>query len=194
MSRLTFENRIFKCNLECGQCDYIKAGGGRCRNRVCFGTPTCWIHTMIRYGVKTRVSTIPNAGKGLFATRDFRFRDYICPYIGEEVTAECDTLRYGVNGVAPYSTSNGESSIDSACMRGTAAFANGKFTHGGRARAIRFHNAQLYHNDADNNRPWLKALRGIRNGEEIFVYYGNAYTLEHDHTTKRSREADNRPC
>jgi len=193
MTVLTFEAPRFSCSLACGQCDFVKANGTRCRNRVCFGTPTCWIHTMIQYGVKTRLSTIPNAGKGLFATRDFRFREYICPYVGEELPEDCITLRYG-EGTAPYATSSGDDSIDSACQRGIASLANGLFTPGGRSRDKRFHNAELYHNEGDNDRPWLKALRGIRSGQEIFVYYGRDYVLGNDHTTRRRRTVDNRPC
>ena len=62
MSRNTFISDRFNCKLHCGGCQHIKAGGGRCRNRVCFGVPLCWIHTKIVYGVQVRDSTLADAG------------------------------------------------------------------------------------------------------------------------------------
>ena len=90
MSRNTFISDRFNCKLTCDRCQHIKASGGRCRNRVCFGTPLCWIHTKIVYGVQVRDSTLADAGKGLFATRDFEQGEWIIPpYVGELINETC---------------------------------------------------------------------------------------------------------
>lgn len=193
MSRNTFTSPGFTCALECQQCEFIKSDGQRCRNRVCFGTPLCWVHTKRVYGVQSRDSTVANAGKGLFATKDFEEGEYIIPYIGEIITENCLNQRYDDEITAPYTTDfSRRRYIDSACQRGTASRANGLFRSNGRSRTRRVHNAEIV------NRPsqgiWLQATRDIDRGNEIFVWYGNNYILQNNHETKRTRRQDNRPC
>lgn len=155
------------------------------------GTPVCWQHTRKEYGIKTMQSLIPNAGLGLFAIKDFYIRDWICPYVGELVSDECLTDRYG-DDTAPYATDHVDGAIDSACMRGTASLANGLFTANGISRAKRFHNAQIVYNP--DGIIWVRATKRINNGSEIYIHYGRQYRLEGNHTTSRIRSIDNRPC
>ena len=196
MTRLTFtENGVtpFQCHLHCDQCAYTALSGARCRRRVCFGTPVCWQHTVKEFGIKSKGSTLPNAGRGLFAVKDFQRWDWICPYVGEAVTDQCLTLRYGP-GTAPYAVDADNGALDSACLRGIGSLANGLFTVNGNSRAERFHNAHIWYNPADRQ-VWLRAIRRIRAGDEVFVYYGNQYQLTNNtHSTSRRQVPDTRPC
>ena len=194
MSRNTFITTRFNCRLDCQRCEHIKANGVRCRNRVCFGTPLCWIHTRMTYGVQARDSTIPGAGKGLFATREFQQDDWIVPYVGEVVTDPCLNQRYG-DDTAPYASEYSRRRfIDSACRRGTGARANGLFRADGRSRSINQHNAVILNRPGGNGGLWLRARRNIPMGSEIFVWYGDEYRVENNHETRRSTIADTRPC
>ena len=194
MSRLTYidegENP-FKCQLECDQCDHVTLNGLRCQRRVCIGVPTCWQHTKTKYGVKSAISTIVGAGKGLFATRNFNRWEWICPYIGENITDACLTARFG-NGTAPYATDSVGGAIDSACRRGIASLANGLFTANGNSRGERFHNARIVYNP--DGEIWVRAIKFIPSGDEIYIFYGKEYRLDGLHSTKRVRAADSRPC
>lgn len=165
--------------------------GVRCRRRVCIGTPICWQHTMTTYGIRTLTSTIPGAGKGLFAVKDFARWEWICPYIGEHLSDACATLRYG-DGTAPYATDDVGGVIDSACLRGIASQGNGLFTPAGVSRAMRFHNARISYNPAGDI--WVRAIKAIAAYSEIFIYYGRSYLLEGNHETSRSRADDTRLC
>jgi hypothetical protein len=146
--------------------------------------PYCWIHLKKIEGVQLRDSTLPGAGKGLFAMKDFRRGDNILRYDGEELTNDCLNARYGEN-TAPYGISNPEGRIfDGACQRGPASMANhrpGSFN----ARFVEV---------SGRPEPMLQALRNIKRNEEIFVNYGTEYEFEGNHRTYRSRRADNRPC
>lgn len=191
MSRLFFSSEQFQCELHCQQCDFVKEDGTKCRRRVCLGSPTCWQHSIIRYGIKIKDSTIALAGKGLFAERDFDRWEYICPYIGENVTNECLDLRYGLDGTAPYATDLDDGAIDSACYRGIAAFANGLFGEDGKSLPKVYHNVEIF--DDDEGNVWLRARKKILKGEEMFAYYGTQYRFS-DHSTKRKYGIDTRPC
>ena len=190
MYRNTFISDRFNCKLTCDRCEHIKAGGGRCRNRVCFGTPLCWIHTKIVYGVQVRDSTLADAGKGLFATRDFEQGEWIIPYIGELINETCLNDRYG-DDTAPYASAfSRRRYIDGACMWGTATPANGLFRRDGRSRTVNAHNTVI---ENRNSGLWLRARRQISEGDEMFVWYGDDYLLEGAHQTRRSTTADTRP-
>jgi uncharacterized protein len=183
MSRLTFQNNTFRCALDCRQCEAITAKGTQCGNRVCMTLPYCWIHTKQMYGVQVRQSTIPGAGKGLFATKQFPIGAIICPYTGELLSEDCLNLRYG-NGTAPYGLTADIGIVDSACQRGPASMANENPRH---SNAVFF-------DEEEGSIPVLKATRAISIGQEIFPSYGSEYNLDFDHKTFRTRHEDNRPC
>lgn len=178
-TRLSFKNDDFICNLECRRCIHIKEDGRRCKNRVCIGSPRCWVHNKQTYGVKTRASTIENGGKGLFATKDFNRGDMICPYNSEKLSRECLEERYPGNTDAPYAITSGRTILDGACNRGIGAMVNTNDNTNGQF---------IYH---DNN-IWLVATENIRKGDEIFADYGHFDLSEHK--TYRSSRKDNRPC
>lgn len=193
MSRLVFRNEVFQCPLLCEQCDHLSPSGKRCKRTVCFGWPTCWQHSKIDYGVKTKKSTIPGAGRGLFATRSFDSYEFICPYEGEVVSETCLEQRYPGNAVAPYAVNFDEGNfIDSACIRGIGSIANGLFVRGISQPRYR-HDAVIAPDD--EGVIWLQAIKPIPQGKEIFVYYGTDYELEDNYETVRTKDFwDTDPC
>lgn len=195
----TFEQEgRFLCTLKCGQCRYIRPENNiRCKNRVCIGRPLCWIHNRKTYGVQVKQSTITDAGKGLFATKDFEKDDLICPYVGELTTQACLNERYGEDGTGPYAlTFDGGRATDSACYRGVASMSNGLINQRtGRSRPRQLHNAIITEAEMDGvTYPALYATKSIAVGDEIFCWYGDEYILTDDHTTKRRKRNDTRPC
>lgn len=193
MSKIAFSNGVFTCHINCDQCSYIKSDGNRCRNRVCFGHPVCWVHTRRMYGVRVKASTVEHGGRGLFTERNVERLQWICPYIGELIDDDCLDARYPGDRTAPYAVlTNDDEYTDSACARGVGAMANGLFGADGHSLAYRRHNAII--DERVGYGLWVRALRNIPPGGEIFVYYGREYTLDNDHSTKRRRVADNRPC
>ena len=207
MARNTFKmttgpNTSWSCPITCAQCTYIKANGQQCNNRVCYGSPWCWVHNRMVYGIKSRPSTIAGAGKGLFATKPFQTNDWICPMICEPITDACLQLRYPGDITAPYADTDVDEGIitDCACSRGIGSQANGKFRQDGFVSHARYHNALTVYRNELGIPPgiWLQARRAIAANAEIFLWYGdnadNAYRLQHNHTTRRVTSNDTRPC
>ena len=139
------------------------------------------------YHVQVRPSSIAGGGKGLFAydktkapdavvfkgKKKHRFSvsagDLICPYNGEILSREQMDDRYGTTHTAPYGIQIRNNRYeDSALHRGVGSLINHKAIGRGA-------NCEFVINR--NQRIELKAMKDIRNGEELFVSYGNRYVL-----------------
>lgn len=167
---------------------------------VCLGVPFCSVHNAVKYGVRIKQSTIPNAGKGLFATRDVCKDSWICPYVGEVLSMRRFNKRYPGSMTAPYAIllpGPGGGAVDAACTRGIASLANARFKKDGTVASLALHNCKFSHRSVGDGIPgiWLKATKQIRNGEEMFAYYGEGgYLLDDNHSTeRRANVVDSRP-
>lgn len=188
----------FECNMECMRC-VEKTGNRRCRRKSCYTLPYCWQHLKLRAHLRVGRTTLvdPETGtrfpfRGLFACNAktpgrvvFKNGDIITPYVGEVVSADELEERYPGNDVAPYAEDmevdvgmDGDERdelgfVDGACVRGVASLANdalnGRCMRNG-VRLVCRTNARFW--SGGGNYPELKATRGIRDGEEIFVAYG----------------------
>jgi hypothetical protein len=149
----------------------------------------------MKHGVRVAISSVAGAGKGLFAKREFKANEWICPYGGEVINKECLALRYPGDMTAPYAEASGINVADGACTRGIGSMANARFNAAGRVTGISNHNATTAWRPS-LGQFWLKARGRIVPGAEIFHFYGSAYRLDGTppHTTKRGRRADTRPC
>lgn len=200
-TELSFRTADWSCPLKCGQCTHTRANGTRCKNRVCFGSPVCWLHNCIKYGVKIKDSTIPGAGKGLFATRRLPKDSWICPYSGEPTTMNCIHQRYPGAMTAAYTEQipgPANLAFDCACSRGVGSLANARFNADGKVSALNRHNCLSRYRPVGDGVPgvWLKSTRVVEDGDEIFNWYGGGgYLLQDNHSTSRRAKApDSRPC
>jgi len=170
----------FTCNLQRERCTgFNKNGIDRCKRECYIPTNYCYQHLQSIKHLKIAPSTIPNAGKGLFAfdktqPQDaiiFRPNQTIIEYRGERTTQTEIDNRYG-DFTAPYALQvNRNLFIDSACNRGIGSLAN-------TTRNTNFRtNARLSVSNTNHGSASLKATSNIRNGREIFVPYGSSYRL-----------------
>lgn len=152
---------------------------------VCIGLPYCWQHSEIKLRLRIADSTIPNAGKGLFAHDPsaakgkpvFRKGDIIVSYTGEKVSRKDFNRRYPGDITAAYALAHRNGTgIDSACKRGIASLANA-----GTQKTANSQYALL------DGKYYVECTRDIRHGQEILVDYGSDYRF-HDtiHTTRYS--------
>ena len=169
----------FNAPLQCDRCTYIKANGERCKRNVCIGLDVCSTHLPFKYKVKIGTSLIPNSGKGLFAYQInapdnaiiFRKDDTICPYNGEIIDQPTLVNRYG-DFTAPYGFQTKQHPAryeDAATHRGVGSLINhkpGKST-----------NARLAINTR-TGKGIIKAMKTIRQGDELYVNYGNEYVMD----------------
>jgi len=170
------DNECFTCKLKCERCVGINRNGQQCRRQVCLGTNWCYQHLLSVRHLKIATSTIPNAGKGLFAENKtapanailFRKGQTIIDYRGETIDDDELNDRYGAY-TAPYAVKVADNEYtDAACQRGVASHANSN------ANTQHSNNATLSL-DRRNRRINLKATKNIRNGMEIFASYGREY-------------------
>ena len=137
--------------------------------------------------IKIKKSTLPDAGKGLFAMNKqkepneiiFRQGDTIIPYSGEKkLTNQELSNRYG-DYTAPYgvqyANNNNE---DAACKRGVGSLANRNVGN--------LNNARLLPNRR-NGSIFLRATKNIRNNNEIFVPYGRQYSLNEEGVSNQTK-------
>lgn len=169
--------RVFYSRMFSGQCSFFKKNGERCKRRCVIPFEYCASHIQPAFNVSIRPSTIPEAGKGLFAdngTDDnsivFKKNDVILQYFGEFLTRQELNDRYR-DGTAPYAISlNNNKFVDSALLRSTSSIANTK----------RNNNNSSFSISNSTNSIKIKATKNIRNKQEIFVSYGNQYNFPNE--------------
>lgn len=78
--RLGRGDNTVECRVDCYQCERITSSGRQCRRRTCmWGSVFCHTHhaSATEYAVTVGKSTIPAAGKGLFAKVPFKYGDIV---------------------------------------------------------------------------------------------------------------------
>ena len=164
----------YSCTLKCNKCTAQNRSGRRCNNTVCIGTPVCHVHRKsLGLGVKVGNSRIPNAGKGLFATKVFKEKETIGYYDGRDTTQAQLDNRYGVDSTAPY-VIKGKDGIylDSACLRSLMSVANSGTSRVGR---ILPSNAAFSSKAKRDGTVRVRATKRINVDDEILIWYGEAY-------------------
>ena len=168
----------WESELESIQCiDRIKSGA-QCKRRCVIGSPFCWVHLRSNHSLRIKASTIPNAGKGLFADAPreednaviFEKGEKIIGYYGEQINLAELNNRYD-QYTGPYAVGlTSQLFEDGASRRGVGSLANTK-------QRRNDNNATL---SIDQRRKLvsLKATKDIRNGQEIFLYYGSEYQMD----------------
>ena len=170
---------FFQCPLKHYRCSHINAKTGiQCGRKQYIGFDLCFQHLVTDCNLKIKKSNMEGAGKGLFAyngtkNNDIIFKgnqskgDRIIAYNADVITHLEANRRYG-NHTAPYGVYVNKDYIeDAACMRSAGSLAN----HISHSKA----NAKLY---SHQGRVYLRAIKNIRNGDEILTDYGKEYIMK----------------
>lgn len=168
----------WKRKLASKQCGSRLPNGKRCKKWTTRIHPFCYSCTVRIYSVAIGESTQgPGSGLGLFAydpKKDenaiiFKSDQWIAPYGGEVITdKECEKrytgcLQGDITVCCPYAIGTDKNeTVDAALVRGPAAYCNDS--------KDKDYNAYLCGNPLG-----IRALRKIRQHEEILVDYGTAY-------------------
>ena len=156
-----FPSTGFHQNLETVRCEAHNSNGTRCKRMVAIGVPYCFQHLNKVEHLKIKPSTIPGAGKGLFAFDKsepqnaviFKKKQLISKYVGQEINLQQLKQRYG-RQTAPYAVKlKKDVYFDSATERGVASLAN-------RATRSTLNNAKLI-GDNRNHVVNLKAKKNL---------------------------------
>ena len=121
-----------------------REGDGRqCKRRTkwlntshkCALEPKCWQHLERDHGLKVMESTVPRAGRGLFAVKDFErnelVNEYAGPLLPEEDELDDDHYRFKPRG-SPFVITSEDPSLSTVtrfinCPRGTGRPTNVRF-------------------------------------------------------------------
>ncbi|MCS6999415.1 MAG: SET domain-containing protein-lysine N-methyltransferase [Bacteroidota bacterium] len=147
------------------QCAYVGADGQRCRRLTTLTHPYCYHHTRIVHGVEVRESTIPGAGKGLFAVRRLPKDTFLFYYDGDRLSVQEYTERYAELGVGPYAIELNATTVIDA-RRTDAGVARFICSYHGSGRKP---NVQ-YYTTGTCVEVWT--IRTIEPGEELLADYG----------------------
>lgn len=155
----------------CSKCLGRTKSGARCSKRACMGD-YCWIHAQNQLGLRVKDSSIRAAGKGLFATKNFKRGDTIAKYKGECISRREMDRRYPGDMNADYGFCDGNNCVDAIRTNdGFARFANHK--------PWRHASSQITGTTCDTFK--LEATKNIRaskkHPKEIFADYGPDYRL-----------------
>ena len=147
------------------QCTKIKPDGTQCKNRTLKG-PTCYIHALQR-GLRVKISSIPDAQMGLFATKDYRRNELIDEYKGSVIEGPSDAIEDNKDYIISLNNNyhiDGEDPNSSFArfINDKRRHANTKFTADNRNRKINVR--------AKNN---IRATK--KHPKELYVSYGRDY-------------------
>ena len=184
------DNIKFQSNVESMRCEAMSKDDQRCKNKVCIGSPYCWVHLLHLKHLRIKESNLADAGKGLFAVDPskpdnaviFKKNDLIVDYGGEIISGVELVDRYG-EYTAPYGVilnQNRNTYEDAALKRGAGSLAN-------QNPIENRNNAFLMANyRANPQKIQVKAEKNIKNNKEIYVDYGDEYDFDDPtrHTTK----------
>jgi uncharacterized protein len=153
--------------MECTICDVIPCRHPQCGRMTTLGAGWCPEHLHARFGIEIKKSTIPNAGSGVFATRNIQANEFIVTYDGEVVDTHELNRRYGKHARKIYAVKIGNGRFeDGLFRRGAGTMVNHSDSP----------NAMLVL-DSDTNRVTIVSSKRIRKNQEIFVDYGPNYWI-----------------
>jgi len=169
------DHTVFQARLHNEQCAAHTKTGERCKRRVIIGLDLCYSHLLSLKHLRIKPSTIPEAGRGLFARNPkvakdaiiFKTGDVIADYIGETLTAiqlrqryHGHTAPYTIQlsvGKNPPATSVYE---DCALVRGYAALCNQALRKREQNARLRLEHSRshsrLEHSRLEQSRPELR--------------------------------------
>ena len=158
-------------NMGTQRCIAQTKAGGQCKQPTRHGAH-CWVHLMQKFGVRIKTSTIPGAGKGLHAARDFKKGDVVARYTGDLLPVK-----------APDGSENRGQYMVLLSEVGTGAVIDAARTNSAEGRMLcsaagsgRRNNCR-FSADQRSKTMKLRATRNIKKGEELLVNYGPDFDL-----------------
>ena len=172
--KFTTPEHEFNKPLQGERCKGINKDGSRCKRNVYIGCPYCFFHLKSIFYLAIKKSTIDGAGRGLFACNGtnnnavvFKKGENIIIYEGEKINDE-EIIRRYERKTAPYAIAlKKNTKIDASLERSIASHTNHKRQNANCEFIV----------GRDNGQSCIKirALKDIRNGQELFVNYGRFY-------------------
>ena len=124
-----------------------------------------------KLGIDVRPSTLPGAGKGLIAFKNFRNRQKVADYSGKIVSA-----RKAKNSQYSVAWTNGKVVDASSSQHGVGRYANTCRGADKKKKRCKGNNVKIAR-DFRRKKIALKARKNIKKGDEIFNTYGAGHRI-----------------
>lgn len=159
------------------RCTANNRRGTRCKARTC-NNHFCYTHLDKEMGLRIKKSDIPGAGRGLFATRDFRPDENITGYSGD-ISDDPDVDHGGSIYVMGISE---RTSVDAARRNTMPGRLINDPVHTGKESNC------TWVIDRNAKKVRVKATKAIKKGDEILISYGPGYWAKHEKMLKRLKK------
>ena len=157
--------------VQCVRCKFIRGNGQRCKRNTCVRKDYCWQHLRAKLGVDVRPSTLPNAGMGLFAQKNFPKDSKVASYSGQIVPAsQAKNSQYAV------AWSRGKVVNAKSTQNSVGRYANTCRGADKKKKTCKGNNV-IMKRDFRRKHISLKATKKIRRGDEIFNTYGSSFRI-----------------
>ena len=150
------------------RCTADTKAGCWCKARTKHGC-LCWVHRALMDGTQIKQSSVPNAGLGLFAKRDFKKKEIIARYTGDLINTGAGQNLRGFEGSHYVLELSKLVAIDAARTN----TADGRMINDprgtGKRKNVRFVCYQR------NKTVTIKTTRAVHAGEEFLLSYGRGF-------------------
>lgn len=148
---------------------YMKHRGRQCKNHVVYGY-YCYVHNKYRKGLRIKNSTIKNAGRGLYAAKQYKLGQIVSQYQGQKLKKRDVDKKYKEQG--DFTVCNGNKPHSICVDAAVTSSSNGRYANTQNTQ----NNTELkYKNTSKTFR--LVATEPIQPQQEIFADYGQSYHL-----------------
>ena len=148
---------------------YMKHRGRQCKKRVVYGY-YCYVHNKYRKGLRIKESTIPDAGRGLYAEKPYKQGQIVSQYRGQKLKKREIDKKYGEQG--DFTVCHGNKPNNICVDAAVTSSSNGRYANTTNER----NNVELKYKKA-NKTFRLIATEPISTSREIFTDYGQTYHL-----------------
>lgn len=153
------------------RCEANTLSGSPCSRNTIKHARYCWQHTKQHLGVHVKTSTIPNAGQGLFASRDLNEGTRIQYARPEDYLTRAQVeQRYG-NRRGDYVVCEGNHCLDA---RSTQS-GHGRYTNDARNTHKRSNSRLTVYHQGGQVRGNVRLTKKVKAGQEILTSYGRSY-------------------
>ena len=169
----------------CVRCKGETQKGTECKRRTCARKDYCWQHLKEYRKVAVKRSTIPNAGLGLYAERDYKKGETITKYSGKQVSS--DNHKYD-DSEFKFQFSKDTSIVSNSTQDEVGRYANTCRQKQKKDKICKGNNARFKaHKRNGRVRVRIAASKPIKKGQEIFVSYGPGFRIPQSKRGHRKR-------
>jgi len=159
----------------CVRCKGETLKGEECKRRTCARKDYCWQHLKTYRKVAVKKSSIPNAGMGLYAERDYKKGETVAKYSGKKVAPGSRKYK---DSQYKFQYSKDSVLVSNSTQDEVGRYANTCRKKEKKDKVCAGNNARFKaHKRNGRISVRIAASKPIKKGQEIFVSYGAGFRI-----------------